>query len=163
MKRLIITFILAFAALLVISVYPVFGADSAGVSVTVTAKNISISVTPGSYNYGPLALSDTTETTSTFTVSNNGNVDELFFVSGSDTDDWTLSPAVGAGEYKHEWSENSGGSYTGLSGSNQAMNGGSPIAADVGSLSNVKFKISMPTSSISFAEQSTSVTFLATE
>ncbi len=165
MKRLIITFVLALAALLVISVYPVFGADEAGVSVTVTAKNISISVDLGSYNYGPLALSDTTETTSTFTVTNNGNVDELFFVKGADTEDWTLSepPAVGAYAYKHEWSENGGVSYTGLSKSNQAMNGGNPIAANVGSLSNVKFKISMPTSSNSFADQNTSVTFLATE
>ena len=164
MKRLIISFVLAFAALLVISVYPVFGDTEAGVNVTVTAKNISISVDLGSYNYGPLALSDTTETTSTFTVTNDGNVDELFFVRGANTEDWTLSdpPAVGADAYKHEWSENGGGLYAGLSGNNQVMNSGSSIAANE-SLSNVKFKISMPTPSSSFAEQNTSVTFVATE
>lgn len=161
MKRLIITFVLAFAALLVISVYPVFGANSAGVSVTVTAKNIAISVDKGSYNYGALGVGATTETTSTFTIYNDGNVDEVFLIEGTSTADWTLNATAGDHLYGHQWSEN-GDPFTAMTANAQLMNGGTPVASG-GSLSSVKFKILMPTVDSHFTQQSTSVKFTATE
>jgi len=161
MKKTIFALFLVIAVILIMLTMmgPVFAGTSSGVSVTVTAKNISISVSPGTYNYGALALGTTTETASTFTATNEGNVTENFLISGTDTADWTLAGTAGADQYEHDWKQGSG-SYTALATGNQAAGG--PVAAG-NSLSSYKFQIHMPTSSTSFAQQATTVTFMATE
>lgn len=161
MKKIIFTVLLVSAVLLITLVMmgPVFAGDSAGVVVTVTAENISISVSPGSYNYGALALGTTTETASTFTASNDGNVTENFFIRGANTTNWTLATAPGDNQYEHDWKQGAG-SYSPLTTANQAAGG--PVLAG-NNLANYKFQIHMPTSSASYDQQSTTVTFVATE
>lgn len=161
MKKIIYTVLLVSAVLLIMLVMmgPVFAGGSAGVAVTVTAKNISISVSPANYNYGALALGTTTETASTFTASNDGNVTENFFIRGANTANWTLATLPGTNQYEHDWKQGAGG-YLALTTANQAA-GGSVAAGS--NLANYKFQIHMPTSSATYAQQSTTVTFVATE
>jgi len=161
MKKIIFSLLLASAVLLITLVMmgPVFAGTTSGVSVTVTAKNISLSVNPSTYNYGALALSTTTETASTFDVTNDGNVTENFWVRGADTTNWTLAATPGSDQYEHDWKKGAG-SYSPLTTSNQSA-GGSVTSGST--LSSYKFQIHMPTSSTSYAQQSTAVTFVATE
>ncbi len=161
MKKIIFTLLLVSAVLLIMLVMmgPVFAGTSSGVSVTVTAKNISISVSPTTYNYGVLALGTTTETASSFTATNDGNVTENFLIRGADTANWALAATPGTDQYEHDWKRGSG-SYAALTTSNAAA-GGSVLAG--ANLPNYKFQIHMPTSSASYAQQATTVTFVATE
>lgn len=149
---------------------------TAGISVTVTPKKIAISVSPNTYNYPMLELHDTsthaagtdsTETTTTFTVTNQGNVNEQFYVKGADAVDsgshsWTLAAGagVGADRYAHDWKGGSGGTYADLTTSNVLASG---TIAPSGTVSDYRFKIHMPSSTGSYLAHSTSVTFTATE
>jgi hypothetical protein len=87
-------------------------ADTTGtVTATVTAQNISISVTDGSITYGTLAL-DASKSTLTGgvddqqTATNNGNVAEDFTIKGanSSSGDWILDSAnTTASHYIHKF------------------------------------------------------------
>ena len=151
MKKLTIL-ALGLVGLAVFFTLPVWAAQST-INVTVTPKLISLSVDPGSYDYGALDLNASAETTTTFEVMNTGNVDE-----GTDTTNWTLAGAVGVDAYKHEWKEGAG-SYSALTTSNQ------PAATSVSSSGSkdFRFKLWTPTSSTSFNAQNASVTFTASE
>ena len=105
--------ILSLIVLVFSLVGPVWAATTGTINVTVTPKLISLSVTPSTYDYGTLGLSATMETTTTFSVENDGTVAEDFDIKGFDTADWTLSGAAGAYSYAHDWKEASG-SYAAL-------------------------------------------------
>jgi hypothetical protein len=105
----------------VIFAQKIFGAST--VSATVTAQNISVSVTDGSVSYGTLSLSSTEDTTAsglndTQTAENDGNVAEDFNISSSDASGgtgWTLSgTAIGTDQYEHKFSTNSGSTWTAM-------------------------------------------------
>jgi len=172
MKRFMIVFMLAFAALLVLSVYPVFATShTVGVSVTVEAKNIAISVDENAYNYGPLALSETTETTTTFNVKNEGNVNMDLYVMGSHTTEpnsnvekWHLADGnnytyENLNVYKHEWKAPAGlNQYADMTLGNSIVGAVAPL-----DIKGLKFQISMPASVDSFLQQNAQVTFTALE
>ena len=138
---------------------PVWAATEGTIDVTVTPKNISLSVSPNSYNYGALGLNVTTETATTFAVSNDGNVNENFLVKGYNTAAWTLAATNGANQYVHEWKEETAGSYAALTTSNQTAASGVASGNDV----DYRLRIKTPTSTSSFAQQAPNVTFTATE
>lgn len=143
--------------MLVIFSMPVWGAGDGTINVTVTPKVISLSVTPGSYNYGPIQFGGTAETTTTFAVTNDGNVSENFLVRGVDTTNWALAGTAGVDAYRHQFKEGAG-SYANLTTGNQSAASG--VAA--GGSRNYRFQLSMPTSGNSSA-QNPNLTFTATE
>ena len=174
--KFLITTICIFSLVGMVVGVAVQGADTAPVSATVTPKNISVSVSPTSVNYGILALSTsnasrTTATSSTFTATNNGNVTEKFDIRGTNaTGDvtWTLNydPAntgtVGANQYVHRYDEGStftDGEAKALSTSYLTLKTG------VGTGSNAQFvlEMNMPTGTTGYGEKSSTVTVLATE
>ena len=150
--------ILSLVVLVFSLVGPVWAASTGTINVTVTPKLISLSVTPTTYDYGTLGLSDSAETTITFTVENDGTVAEDFDIKGFDTADWTLSGAVGADTYKHDWKEGAG-TYAALTTGGAA--GATSVAA--GNSKSFRFRLNTPTSSGATNAQSPNVTFTASE
>ncbi len=83
-------------------------ADSATVTATVTAQNISVTVSDGTVTYGTIGLSSTRDTTTggvddSQTANNNGNITEDFNIKGQNTAAWTLAGSVGADAYFHKF------------------------------------------------------------
>jgi len=158
--------------LLVASFLPAFSATEAGVTATVTVQNISITVADGTVAYGTLGANTSKDTTSgglddTQTATNDGNVSETFNIKGSDSVAWTLAGAAGVNQYKHEFCKTGTGVpdpcdanpvYTALTTGYQAL--ATPVAAT--GTQKFDLKITTPTSSSSFAEQSVNVTVQAT-
>lgn len=105
------SFSLLFVFLLVI--FPLFvpktrAADTATVTATVTAQNISVTVSDGTVTYGTLALSTNADTTSSGlndsqTAQNNGNITEDLNIKGQNSGSWTLAGSVSADQYTHKW------------------------------------------------------------
>lgn len=152
--------ILSLVVLVFLLVGPVWAATSGTIDVTVTPKLISLSVSPTSYDYGVLGLSETAETTITFAVENTGNVDEDFDIKGSNTADWTLSATVGASEaYRHDWKEVSGG-YAALT-TTTGVSAATSVAAT--NSESFKFRLHTPTASNATAGQEPDVIFTALE
>ena len=83
-KTKLVLKIVSFLVLLSFFIVPIVqAADSASVTATVTAQNVSVTVSDGSISYGTLAVNNTEDTTSSGvddsqTATNNGNVDEDF-------------------------------------------------------------------------------------
>lgn len=103
--------IVAFAFLLtlpVISLLNANAASTANVTATVTAQNISVSVSDGTVAYSTMGTSATKSTaindgdalSDTQTVTNDGNVTETINIMGVDTD-WELGDTVGVDQYTH--------------------------------------------------------------
>lgn len=145
----------------------VFAASTGTVAATVTAQNISVSVADGSISYGTIALSSSSDTTSTGvddsqTATNDGNVTEVLNIKGSNSASWTLAGTVGANQYKHEFCTttcDSSPSWTALTTNYQTLN------ASLASSGTQVFdlKLSTPTSSASYTQQSVDVTVQATQ
>ncbi len=154
-----IAIVITSVILLALVAVPVFAGSTAGVNVTVQAQNISITVSPTSYDYGVLSVGDTTETATTFTATNNGNIAEDFYIQGANTTNWTLANNPGDEIYEHDFKGGSQATYKALTTSDQAA--ASNIAAG-GSVTNYRFQLHMPTSTTNFDPQSTTVTFTAT-
>ena len=148
------------------------GADTASVAATVTVQNISVTVADGTVAYGTLGVSTSKDTTSgglndTQVATNNGNVAENFAIKGSNSANWTLAGAAGADAYVHQFCTAGTGSpdpcdatptYTALTTVNQTL--ASSVA--VSGTKRFDLKITTPTSSTNFTEQSVNVTVLAT-
>lgn len=140
---------------------PVWATTTGTINVTVTPKLISLSVSPTSYDYGTLGLSEIATTTIPFAVENTGNVDEDFDITGDDTADWTLSATVGVLDaYRHDWKNMSGGGYTALT-----KSAGVSAATSVGASNsaNFKFQLHTPTITSATAVQEPDVMFTALE
>ncbi|MDY0097496.1 MAG: hypothetical protein RBS01_04060 [Candidatus Dojkabacteria bacterium] len=141
----------------------VFAADSGTVAATVTAQNISLSVSDGTISYGILAVSTTKATVNlapvdTQTVTNDGNVTEQFNIKGTDSADWTLESAVGPNQYVHKFCASSCATpptnYTALSEASYATLAASVVPAGTQSLD---LEISTPSSSTVFTSQNVNV------
>ena len=141
----------------------VFAADTVQVSATVTAQNISLSVSDGTISYGILAVSTTKATVNlapvdTQTVTNDGNVTEQFNIKGTDSANWTLENAVGADQYVHKFCASSCGTpptnYTALSEASYTT-----LAASIAPLGtqSLDLEISTPSSSTVFTSQNVNV------
>ena len=152
--------ILSLIVLVLLLVGPVWGTTTGTINVTVTPKLISLSVSPSSYSYGTLGLSETATTTIPFAVENTGNVDEDFDVKGFDTADWLLGEPAGADIYQHDWKNMSGGGYTALT---KSAGVSAATSVGTGNSENFKFQLHTPTSSDATDTQSPNVTFTALE
>lgn len=149
-----------------------YAADTASVTATVTARNISVAVSDGSVAYGNIALSGTASTTSdglddTQTATNDGNVSEDFNIIGIDTvggTAWTLESAIGTNQYTHAfcntdscdatptWTLIQEASYTTLSSSTVATSTGTQL---------FDLRIVVPSASTDYTEKNVDVTVQA--
>lgn len=160
------------AALIVSAAIPALAATEGAVTATVTPQNISITVSDGTVAYGTMAANTSKDTTSgglndTQTATNDGNVSETFNIKGSNSVAWTLAGAAGANQYVHQFCKTGTGApdpcdatptYTALTTGYQAL--ATPVAAS--GTQKFDLKVTTPTSSSSFAEQSVNVTVQAT-
>ncbi len=83
-------------------------ASSASVSATVTAQNISVSVSDGTISYGVIPVNTSKSTIASDlndqqTATNNGNVAEDLNIKGQNTSAWTLASAAGSEQYAHKF------------------------------------------------------------
>jgi len=143
--------------------FPVYAADTAEVTATVTVQNISVSVADGTVAYGILALNSSEDTNpgDTQTATNDGNVTVEFNIQGQDSANWTLAGTAGANQYVHRFCTSSCGTpptnYTALTTSYDTL------AASVAPAGNQTFDLSIttPTSTASYAQQNVDVTVQA--
>jgi len=84
----------------------VYAANTATVTATVTAQNISVTVDPSTVAYGVLPVDSSADTNpaGTMTVTNNGNVAEDITIKGENSANWTLDTTnVTADHYVHKF------------------------------------------------------------
>ncbi|HEX5448351.1 MAG TPA: hypothetical protein VFW90_04105 [Candidatus Saccharimonadales bacterium] len=142
-------------------------ASTGTVAATVTPMKISVSVTDGSVAYGTLDLSATKDTTSsglndTQTATNDGNVAEDLNIESTDATggtNWTLSATPGADQYEHDFSTDSGTSWTPMTTSYASLS--TNVAAS--GTKDFDLKIHTPTSSSDYTQKSITVTVQATQ
>ena len=149
--------------------FPVGADDEATVTSTVTPELIAISVLDGAVDYGVLPL-DTVEDTTLATgvndtqeISNDGNVDvDLDVKSGDATSagtPWNLAAARGSDEFTHEFSDDSGSTWTTFNVDNVTY---TAMSTSVSTTQDMDLRIGTPTSSTDTLEHSITVTVLAT-
>jgi hypothetical protein len=140
-------------------VLPVFAADTASVTATVTVQNISVSVSDGSVAYGTMALNSSAGTngTDTQTATNDGNVTVDFNIRGYDTAAWTLAGSNGANQYVHQFCVSSCASaptgYTALTTNYQTLAASKTASAT----QTFDLYITTPTSTSTYDQQSADV------
>lgn len=83
-------------------------ADSATVNATVTAQNISVTVSSGTIAYGILPVNTSKSTivadlNALQTATNTGNVAEDLNIKGANSAAWTLATTPGAEQYTHKF------------------------------------------------------------
>ncbi|MCK9368544.1 hypothetical protein M0R04_01040 [Candidatus Dojkabacteria bacterium] len=93
---------------LFVSLPVVLADDTASVSATVTAQNVSVTVTDGTIAYGIIPANTSKSTISTDlndqqTATNEGNVAEDINIKGMDSTAWTLSATTDANDYVHKF------------------------------------------------------------
>lgn len=148
-------------------------ADTQSVTATVTVQNISVTVSDGTVAYGTLAVDTSKDTTSgglddTQVATNNGNVSSTLNIKGQNSTPgtWVLSGAAGNEAYVHQFCKTGGGApdpcdsapvYVALTTFYQTL------ATPVAPLGTQRFdlKITTPTATASFVEQSVNVTVQA--
>jgi len=145
-------------------------ANEASVSATVTVEQISVSVSNGIVAYETLAVNTSKDTTSaseqlnnTQIATNDGNVTVDLNIRGTDSTPWTLAATAGSDLYVHEFCKvdtgdcDSSPAWTPLTTSNQTLE------EDLAATGTYDFdlKITTPTISTSYTEQSVNVTVLA--
>ena len=145
---------------------PTLGANTASVSATVTAQNVSLTVSTGTISYGTIPLGSskstiTTDLNESQTVTNNGNVAEDFNIKGLDTGNWTLAATPGSEQYTHKFCTtsctNPPTGFTALTTSYQTL------ASNIAALGTQKFdlQITTPTSTATFTQQTVQVSIQA--
>lgn len=137
-------------------------ADTATITATVTVQNISVSVSPGSIDYGTIGLNSSKSTCdigSSISVVNNGNVTENFQIKGSNSENWTLGTSPGNETYVHKFSS-----------STCPWTSGTPLSTSYATLANgvprnatttLNLQITTPTATGYFDPQSVNVTIQA--
>lgn len=140
-------------------------ADNATVTATVTAQNIAVSVADGTVAYGTIAVGGAASTTAdsidnSQTATNDGNVTSDLDIKGQNSSNWILSGSVGADQYIHQFCTSNcdaGPTWTALTTSYQEL--ATSIAAAGTQVFDLK--ITLPSSSSNYTEQSVDVTVLA--
>lgn len=163
-KKLFILFILGLSGMLV-AYSTILAGNTATVNATVTVQNVSLSVSPGSVNYGILPSNTSKSTCSSElnraqTVTNDGNVTETFNIQGQNSGNWTLGATAGTDQYVHEFATSTCTTWPGgtaLTTSYQTMATG--IAPN--GTATLNLRITTPISSSVFTEQNVSVTLQA--
>lgn len=150
----------------IFSVQQIYAATTAVVTATVTAQNVSITLTTdGAVAYGTQVLGTSDDTTTngvndSETVQNNGNVTEDFTIKGANTAAWTLNATAGSDLYAHKFCKttcDSSPSWTALTVSDQSLQ----TAVAASSSQTFDLQVLVPTSSSSYTQQSLTVTVTA--
>ena len=165
-RTLIIALVVPILLILAFPVTLIEAATSGSVGCTVTAKMISATLSGGNIDYGSIVVGGTQDTSTlgkTQTVTNDGNVNEHFYIRSSDAThnggtDWTLASTSGANQYTHKFKVGTD-DWTPLTTSAQTL------ATGITAGSNVQFnlQIGMPTSVTDSAQHSITVTITVTE
>lgn len=163
-KTLPVLFLSSFLVLGLVFTQLVYAAETATVTATVTAQEVSVTVSDGSIDYGVLASSGSKTTLSggaddQQTATNAGNVPEDFNIKGQDSGDWTLGSAIDANVYAHKFCISSCGTngspanFTALTTSYQTL------ASSVAVSGNQVFDLQLiaPSSSTVYTSQSVDV------
>jgi hypothetical protein len=149
-----------------------YGASStSSVAATVTAQNISISVSSGSVAYGSVALGGSASTTATGlnntqNASNTGNISENFNIQGQNTTNWTLAGSAGSEQYAHKFCNagtstcNTSPTWNALTTSYTAL---STSSVAVGTTRPFDLQILVPSATSYFTQQNPNVTVQATQ
>jgi hypothetical protein len=146
-----------------------YAADTASVTATVTARNISVTVSDGSIAYGNVGVSGTASTTSdglddSQTATNNGNVSETFNIIGTDSGDWTLESAIGSDQYTQAFCNtltcDSAPTYTLMQQVAYTTLSSTTVATSTGT-QIFDTRINLPSSSSVYTEQSVNMTVQA--
>lgn len=164
----LITSIAVFGLLTFVTL-PAIAATSVVVNATVTANVVAISVDDGVVEYGTLDLSTQQNTFTlddTQTATNDGNVNVDLGIRSSDATstgtDWNLAASIGIiDEFTHEFSTNSGSTWTDFNPDNNSY---STIASGVTPTNSQGFdlQIGTPSASTDIVEHTVTVTVLAT-
>jgi hypothetical protein len=149
-------------------------AETAPITATVTAKNISVAITNGTVAYGTVALSGYSSTTASGgglnatppRATNDGNVAETLNILGSDSAIWTLESTIAEDHYTHKfcnvsdcentptWTEiKADATYTTLSSTTVA----------VGLYQDFDLEIRVPSASTNYTQQSVNLTVQAVQ
>lgn len=165
MRKFLVAFLLFVGVLSLVQV--AHAASSATVTATVTAQNVSVTVTNGTVAYGALAANTSkstiaTDLNDTQTASNSGNVVEDFWIAGQNSANWTLGAASGANTYVHQFCTSActtpPTNFTAMTTSNLAL----ASIVSVGTTQNFDLRITTPISSTVTTQQSVNVTITAT-
>lgn len=135
-----------------------------GEATTSSTPVISVTLTTdGAVGYGTLIAGSSTSTvilTDTQMVKNDGNVAEDFNIKGQNTVcPWVLAATNGTDQYVHEFSTTSGSAWTALTTAYQSL----ITAIAVNGTQNLDLRMTVPTTSSCFTEQSADVTIQAVQ
>jgi len=165
-KKQNITYIVfSIFALILVFAPSVFAATTSTVTATVTAQNVSVSVSDGTISYGTLATDANNDTTTSGlndsqTATNGGNINVDFNILGQDSAIWTLGGTTGVDIYTHKFCTtdcDSSPSWTALTTSYQTL---SSSVSESGT-QDFDLQIGTPTSTTEYTEQSVDVTVQA--
>ena len=160
-----LSFLSLVALLLGVLAPTLMAATSDSVSATVTAANISVTVTDGTVAYGSLATSATADTASgdlddSQTATNDGNVTQDFDIAGQNSTDWTLAASAGSDQYTHKFCKTDcDGSPTWVALTTSYQELATSVAADGTQVFDLQ--IGTPSTNTSSDAQSVDVTVLA--
>jgi hypothetical protein len=140
--------------------------QAAIVAATVTVTNVALTVADASIAYGSLGLSAARSTSTgmwdTQSATNTGNVAEDFFISGTNSADWTLGATSSSETYRHAFCltacESTPTNYTALTTGNTAL------VANVAAGAATRFDLALttPTATSNYTQQSVDVVVTAT-
>ncbi len=142
------------------------GATTATVSATVTAQNVSVTVSDGTVAYGTLGLSSSTSTLASAlndiqTATNAGNVAENFNIKTSDATGgitWVATSTPGSDLFTHSFSTNSGGAWTAMASSSYSTLATNKAASGT---QTFDLKLETPTASSDYVQKTITVTVQA--
>jgi len=117
----------------------------------------------GTISYGVITLSNSKNTTAsglntTPVATNDGNTTEKLSIKGVDTSCWTLFGSIATDKYVHEFSTNSGSSWTPLTTNYQTLTASMAKNAT----KSFDLRVTMPSASSCVTQQSPNATILAT-
>lgn len=140
------------------------GAYSSALETSTSSATVSVTITTdGAIAYGTIIAGGTKTTITladTQTAKNDGDVAEDFNIKGQNTAcPWTLTATSATDQYVHEFSTNGGTNYTALTTSYQAL--ATNIA--VNGTQNVDLRITTPTSTNCFTQQSADIIIQAVQ
>jgi len=158
-KILLPTLILVFTGL-VLSSLKAGAAETSTVTATVTAQNVSVTVSDNSVTYGTMSLGSSKSTitlSDTQTATNAGNVTSQLNIKGQNSTGWTLAGTAGSDQYVHKFCTASCSTpptnYTALTVNYQTLS--ASIAAS--GTQNFDLELTVPNSSSTYTQQSVDV------
>jgi len=167
-KSLFVHLIASFLSAILICL-PVLASDTNSIGATVTAQNISVTITSsGLVPYGNVALSGSQTSigvSATQTAQNNGNVTEKFNIKSSNATSsggtWTLDTSTSSEDhYIHDFSTTTGAIWMRWTAPDTYAVATSSIP--VGESTNIDLRIGIPSSVSEYSAKTISVTVQAT-